>query len=377
MIGILRSARVLICMGTGGVGKTTVAAGLGACLARAGKKVLVLTVDPSMRLKQTLGLNESGEPQKVLLPELPVGGTGELWGTVMNPKKTFDDFVIKAAAASGESAKARRILDNRLYQQLSTTLAGSQEFTALENLLAAERSGRFDVIILDTPPAQHAIEFLGAPQKLASIFNDGIAKWFRNPEGQSGFLSGLFQAGTRQALKILENVTGAEFMGQLSDFFSQIHSWQGQLETRAAESQRLLVRQDTHFLLVTAFDEAKFREGEGFAREIQKAGYRLSAMVINRAHPLWFRDAEQASPPPAEFTQDYRAFKAYYELRRQKIMILKQKLGTGFKVLELLEQNEDIANPAEVSAFAIEIEKALQTAPATGPVARRRSTENT
>lgn len=351
MSRFLQDAKIVVCMGTGGVGKTTIAAGLAALFARRGLKVLVLTVDPSKRLKQSLGLDESGEPRRVELPALRA--PGELWGAVVNPQKTFDDFVRRAAERAPE---AEKILQNRLYRQLSTTLSGSQEFTALENLLAAEKSGRFDLIVLDTPPAHHAFEFLQAPHKLASIFNEGVAKWFRAPEGR-GLLSGLFQAGTKQTLKILESLTGAEFMGQLGEFFSQIHSWQGQLEARAVDSQRLLVRPSTAFLLITAFDEAKFQEGEVFAREIRKGGYNLAGLVVNRAHPLWFQS--EAEPPEAGAAGLQHDFRKYYEARRAKIGELKSRLGAGFEVIEVPEQTEDIDSPAEIWEFSKKLEAAL------------------
>lgn len=351
---ILDSAKVIVCVGTGGVGKTTIAAGLAALLARRGQRVLVLTVDPSRRLKQTLGLAESGVVTRVDLPDLK-GGKGELWGVVMNPQKTFDDFVLRGA---GNSEKAKKLLSNKLYQQLSTTLAGSQEFTALENLLDADQDGRYDVIVLDTPPAQHAQEFLQAPQKLAAIFNEGIAKWFRGPSGKAGFLSGLMQAGTKQALKILESLTGAEFMGQLAEFFSYIHAWQERLEARAIEAHRVLVRPDTHFLLITAFDESKFIEGENFAREIRKGGYRLSAMIVNRAHPLWVREnLTPLSPPWSTWREEWAR---YFEQRRTKVSQLKDRVRGSFVVLEVPEQKKDISNPSEVAAFATELNRYVE-----------------
>lgn len=357
MNAFLGEAKIVICMGTGGVGKTTIASGLAAMMARRGLKVLVLTVDPSKRLKQSLGLDESGIPRKVSLPALPA--PGELWGAVMNTKKTFDDFVMKAA---GDSPDARKILDNRLYQQLSTTLAGSQEFTALENLLAADKSEKFDLIVLDTPPAHHAFEFLQAPQKLASIFNEGVAKWFRTTDtGKPRFLAGIFQAGTKQTLKILESLTGAEFMGQLGEFFSQIHSWQGQLETRAVESQRLLARPSTHFILITAFDEAKFQEGELFAREIRKSGYNLSSMVINRAHPMWFQSEVPPSSTAAASLQ--HEFRMYFQRRREKIGELKSRLGASFQVIEVPEQTADISSPSAVWEFSKILETSILSAP--------------
>lgn len=344
---LLSQAKILICVGTGGVGKTTVSSGLAALAASQGRKVLVLTVDPSKRLKQTLGIDDSGEAQRIPLE----GASGELWGAVMNPQKTFDDFVRKAA---GQSPRATRILENKLYQQLTTTLSGSQEFTALENLYAAAKSGRYDLIVLDTPPAQHAMDFLRAPQKLASIFSEGVAKWFRDPEGKSGgLLSGLFQSGTKQVLRVLETLTGSEFMGQLSEFFSHVQNWQGELEKRAVESHRLLVEPNTHFLLITGFDEAKFREAENFAREIKKGGYRLSALVVNRAHPIWFqkqRDGGHSlSPVLNRFRQE---LVSYYEERRKKIRSLQSESKSLFETLEIPERSGEISNPREVQDFA-------------------------
>lgn len=352
-------AKILICVGTGGVGKTTISAAIGAMAAKQGRRVLVLTVDPSKRLKQTLQISDSGEHQKIPLPNVK----GELWAAVMNPQKTFDDFVLRAATKGGDPQK---IFKNKLYQQLSRTLGGSQEFTALENLYAAVQSEKYDLIVLDTPPAQHAIDFLQAPQKLASIFTEGVAKWFRDPESsKTGFLAGLFQTGTRQVLRILESLTGSEFMRQLGDFFSQIHSWQDQLELRAVESHRLLVQPQTHFILITGFDEVKFQEGERFAREIKKGGYRLTAMIVNRAHPRWFEElktnsAAKASNELPRISAYKTEMRAYFEKRRAKIRELQSRTRQVFDVLEVPERAGDISNPEQVLEFADELRQLLE-----------------
>jgi anion-transporting ArsA/GET3 family ATPase len=321
----LQSAKVIVCVGTGGVGKTTMAAAIGYWLAKQGRKTLVLTVDPAQRLKTTFGLKTAGE--WILVTE-------NLWASVVDPRKTFDDFVRKA---SGDDPSSEKLFQNNLYQQLTTTLSGSQEFTSLENLLSAVNSGKFDVVVLDTPPAQHAIDFLNAPQKLALIFSEGIAKWFRDPLGKKeNFWRGLVQTGTKQVLKILEKLTGSQFVSELADFFQKIHAWQGKLEARATEAHRLLVSTNTHFLLVTGFDEAKFKESLGFTQEIRKTGYQISGVIVNRAFPNWFQEAH----PEGSALQ--KKFEHYYQERQKTIDNFAERLGNEISVVTLPEQNEDV-----------------------------------
>lgn len=353
MNNILEKAKIIVSVGTGGVGKTSISAALGLMAAQMGKRVLVLTIDPSQRLKTTLGITEIGVWSKISVPDIK----GDLHAGVIDSKKTFDEFVMKAAQ---EAPGAKGILTNKLYQQLSTNLSGSQEFTALENLYQAVKSGKYDLIILDTPPAQHAIDFMQAPQKLAAVFSEGVAKWFRDPKGEkAGIWTGLLQGGTRQVLKVLEGLTGSEFMGQLSQFFEQIHAWQGRLEQRAAESHRLLVDVNTHFILVSGFDEAKFKEGEAFAREIKKGGYRLSALIVNKAYPMWLESSEVNESMP-EKVQDLKArMRTYYEQRSQKTRDLKRRVGGDFGVFEVPELPFDVAGLNEVIRFAGELQKRL------------------
>ncbi len=146
-------------------------------------------------------------------------------------------------------SQLKKIYKNKLYQQLSTNLSGSQEFTALEKLYSAYESKEFDLIILDTPPTKHAIDFLSSPQKLSVLFSEGVAKWFRDPDGKkSGFFGHLLQAGTKQVLKILETLTGSSFVHELSDFFLNIEQWQEQLLKRTTDVHRMLIAPTTHFL---------------------------------------------------------------------------------------------------------------------------------
>lgn len=336
----LLSAKVLVCVGTGGVGKTTLAATIGKWLSQQGKRTLVLTVDPAQRLKTTFGLDQTGEWTEV---------APNLWASVVDPRKTFDDFVRKA---SNHDPSSEKLFQNNLYRELTTTLSGSQEFTSLENLLAAVNSEKFDTIVLDTPPAQHAIDFLHAPQKLALIFSEGVARWFRDPKAQKeNFWSGLVQTGTKQVLKILEKLTGSQFIRELADFFQKIHSWQGKLESRAVQAHRLLVSQGTHFLLVTGFDEAKFKESLGFAQEIKKNGYRLSGVIVNKAFPDWFLEKTTF-----ESSDTQKKFENYFEQRRHTVDSFTQQLaqqgGDKISVVTLPEQSEDIHDLEGVNQLA-------------------------
>ncbi len=275
---ILQNAQVIVCVGSGGVGKTTVSSAIALRAAQMGRKVLVLTVDPAKRLKSTMGL-ESKDEAAIQDPSIK----GSLEASVIDNKKIFDEFVTRA---SGNPERAQKILKNKLYVQMSTTLSGSQEFTALEKLYSSSESGKYDLIVLDTPPTKHAIDFLEAPQKLSALFNEKITQWFRDPaSGEKSFFRSIIQTGTKQVLRALESLTGSEFMRELADFFQSIQQWQGKLEKRIADMHKLLVHPKTHFVLVTSFDEAKLKEAEFFSREIRKSGYQLSNVIINRAYP--------------------------------------------------------------------------------------------
>lgn len=331
MISSFANAKVFICVGSGGVGKTTIAASLALMAAEMGKKVLVLTIDPSKRLAQTLGIEGKKEITKV--PGLPT--EIQLYVSVVDHKETFDNFV-KRAAQKDEAAS--KILENKLYHQLTTQLSGSQDFTALEKLYSVYESGEFDLIVLDTPPAKHAMDFLRAPQKLAALFTEGVAKWFREPEG--GFFQNILYSGTRQVLKALEGLTGSDFLKELSDFFINIEKWQGQLEKRVHSFHRLLVSPECHFCLITSFDSAKLIEAENFARDIKKGGYHLKTVVINRAFPEWLGQVDSfhdLDPQEKELHRLYLSLKSYYERRAGDFASLEKRLSGEVDILKLPE----------------------------------------
>ena len=336
MIKIGDDIRILVCVGTGGVGKTSLAAALGAMAAEQGRQVLVLTIDPAQRLKTTLGLSDQGDLRDLSHSRIK----GRLAAAVINSKRTFDDFVRRATLNSGAMDK---ILKNKLYIQLSTTLSGSQEFTALEMLYCMHESGEFDLIILDTPPAQHAMDFLKAPQKLGAIFQEKITRWFRLPGGESaGFFSNLFQAGTRQVLKGLELLTGSEFMGELADFFISIQGWQGKLEERVARVNRLLLEPKTQFFLVGSYDRAKLLEARRFGQEITQNGYHLHTLILNRAFPEWLLQIRNSALPRGPAGELAEKWREYYNKRKARLLPVTEVAQTGVCFFELPELNDDI-----------------------------------
>ncbi len=266
-------------MGPGGVGKTTVSAAFGFYWAGLGKKVLVMTIDPSKRLAQALGIQGKSGAVKVDYPGLK----GELYAMVLNHSEIFDSFVKSAAK---KNPIAEKLFENKLYQALKNRLQGSQDFTALIELNRIAESGEYDIIILDTPPAEHAWQFLEAPVKLITLFQDKIAKWFRWIGGESSSLwSQVLNAGTKQVFKVMELLTGAEFIKQIAEFFKAVHVFQDQLREKIQSSHDLLKSSQTEVTLVTTQDELKILESLEYAKEMKAKGYQLKRIILNRAWP--------------------------------------------------------------------------------------------
>jgi anion-transporting ArsA/GET3 family ATPase len=267
-------------MGPGGVGKTTMSAAFGFYWAALGKKVLVMTIDPSKRLAQALGIEGKKGAVKV-----PYEGElkGELYATVLDHEEIFDSFVVKA---SQKNPVAKKLFQNKLYQALKTRLQGSQDFTALIDLYHKTEGGEYDVIILDTPPAEHAWQFLEAPLRLVTIFQEKIAKWFRwIGEENTSIWSQVLNVGTKQVFKVMELLTGSEFIQQIADFFKAVHYFQDQLRDQIQKSHDLLKSEQTEFTLVTTQDELIIEECLQYAIEMKEKGYQLKRVILNRAWP--------------------------------------------------------------------------------------------
>jgi anion-transporting ArsA/GET3 family ATPase len=284
---LLISRRVVCCVGSGGVGKTTVSAALGLRAALLGRRTLVLTIDPARRLANSLGLSSLGNVETRIDPErLRAAGlepAAELWAMTLDLRRTWDDVVTRF---SPSAEKRERILGNRLYRQVSTQLAGSLEYMAMEKLHELEQSGRWDLVVLDTPPTAHALDFLDAPNRLLDLIDNDAAKWLLSPALSAGRIGvNLFQFGSSFVIKTLSRFTGVELLRDLADFLASFQGMYEGFKQRAAEVKELLASPRAGFLLVTSANAQTVEEAVFFARELRGAGIQVSAAIANRVHP--------------------------------------------------------------------------------------------
>jgi anion-transporting ArsA/GET3 family ATPase len=280
--------RIAVCVGCGGVGKTTVAAAIALEAARRGRRAVVLTIDPARRLADALGVAELGN-QAQSLPEaelravgVPPGG--ELAALMLDTKRTFDDLVMRL----GESDEAReRVLRNPIYQHLSDALAGSVEYSAMEKVYELYERGDADFLVVDTPPSQHALDFLEAPTRLIEFVGSPLVKMLIHPAFSAGRLSfKVFQRGTRRVLQLLERVSGLAFLEDLSEFLLAFEGMSEGFRERARKVRELLLSPRTNFVLVAGPSPQSVPQAEDFLARLESYGVPLAGMVLNRMH-LW------------------------------------------------------------------------------------------
>jgi anion-transporting ArsA/GET3 family ATPase len=279
---LLEGKRICICAGPGGVGKTTVSAAIAAGMASRGGRVAVLTIDPARRLANSLGLSELGNEERLVDPaHLERAGIemrGELWAMMLDAKRTFDG-VIEAYAPDAATRDA--VLSNRIYQELSSAVAGSQEYMAMEKLHELHDEGRYDLLVLDTPPTRHALDFLDAPERL-SRFIDSPTLQFFSRQGRTSIK--LIGRGTGLVFSILGRATGVDMLHDLSDFFQSFGDMAGGFRERAAGVARLLGDPRTAFVVVSSPQSDSVDEAIFFGRRLRERRMPLAAVVVNRLH---------------------------------------------------------------------------------------------
>jgi len=345
------SNKVIICVGSGGVGKTTVSASLGVLAAKQSKKVLIMTIDPSQRLRSALGFQPNAPASQII--RVPGQNfSGELHATWLDASQIFNDF-IRAAAQDDESSQ--RLIKNRLYQQLSTTLSGSQEFTSLLQLAKVVDQMDYDLVILDTPPAQHAIDFLEAPEKLHQLFQESVVRWFVESESERGIVRKILAKGTVTVLGALQRITGSDFMTELSEFFKSVSAVQGRITRKTVEVRELLRRDTTRFLLVTAFDQAKLREAHLLRQYLQNEGYRLEGVLLNRAFPKWFQTQVDGQSWPVPMTIAHHQWREFFKDRNTSFQNFMKEWQTDMRVLSLPDLGTDISGLKSLEVMANEL----------------------
>jgi anion-transporting ArsA/GET3 family ATPase len=277
--------RVVVCLGSGGVGKTTTSAALGLRSAMEGRRTLCLTIDPAKRLANSLGLSELRDHEQQVDPALFAAHglpcRGSLSAMMLDMKHTFDELVTRNASSPEQR---KRILDNRIYQYVSTSLAGTQEYMAMEKLHDVRRDPRFDCIVLDTPPTSHALDFLDAPQKLVGAIDSPVMRWFvQQLEARRSGL-GLLGKGAAFVLRGLAKFTGVEFLEQVGEFVSGINALFGGFRQRAQAVYDDLRGPDVAFLIVTSPSPASVGEAVFFSRKLGEYGIAPAGVVVNRVH---------------------------------------------------------------------------------------------
>src|SRR3954463_10975795 len=279
---LLEGRRIVICAGPGGVGKTTTAAAVAMGMAERGLRVAVVTIDPARRLPNPLGLAPPGNEPKLIDPRRfaahGVEIRGELWAMMLDAKRTFDQLIEHLAP---DERTRDEVLGNRIYQQLSSAVAGSQEFTAIAKLYELDQDGGFDLLVLDTPPSRNALDFLDAPQRLKGFFGGRAIRMFLRPAGLSGKVLG---RGTGMVFGLLKRVTGVDLLQDLSVFFRTLGGMIDGFMERADRVGALLEDPATTFLIVTSPRHDPSEEAIHFRRKLAEAAMPFGGLVVNRVH---------------------------------------------------------------------------------------------
>ena len=290
---VLLTHRVVVCVGSGGVGKTTTAASLALWAACRGRRVLCLTIDPAKRLATSLGLKEMTSEERLVDPALltarGIEMKGSLSAMMLDGKQTFDDLVRRTASSP---ERAERILNNRLYQHISGSLAGTQEYMAMEKLHAVHNDPRFDLIILDTPPTSNALDFLDAPERMAGLVDSPTMKWIVSAMSteKKGFslnlVGDLVGRGAKMFLQGISRFTGAGFLEQVATFLTEFNDLFGGFRKRSEEVAAALRSPDVAFVIVTSPAPMAIEEAVFFAQRLGEAGMAGDALVVNQVHSV-------------------------------------------------------------------------------------------
>ena len=296
LLDLIADNRIVVCVGSGGVGKTTAAATVALQAAIDGRKTLVLTIDPARRLANSLGLAELDNAERRIADEVfaaaGITPKGELWGMMLDVKRTFDEL-IRRIAPSDDAAE--RILGNHYYQNLSDALAGSQEYMAMEKLYELQAERDYDLIVVDTPPTKHALDFLEAPNRMADFLNGKVIQWFIKPYLMAGRVGFAFaQRSAAIVFKIMERATGYQAMADLADFFLAFDGMYEGFKERAGQVKRLLGSERTAFLLVSSPNRMSMEEAAVFFARLTRDRMTPRAIILNRVHEWPYQNTQWA-----------------------------------------------------------------------------------
>ena len=316
---VIANRHVIVCTGSGGVGKTTSAAAIALLAARQGRRTIVLTIDPARRLAQSMGLDAlDNSPRQVK-------GEPNLEAMMLDMKHTFDDVIERHAT---DPQRAKRIKENRFYKQLSSSLAGTQEYMAMEKLYDLHNTGNYDCIVIDTPPTRNALDFLDAPKRLTDFLEGRFLRMFLAPgmaagkiaTRAAGFGAGLF-------MKAAGRLTGQAVLGDLAEFFQSFEGMYEGFKQRAQSVYKLLQSPDSAFVVVASPEEPALREARYFLQRLAQDGMPTAGLVVNRVTPpaqgrlgeITAPQARRAAERLHEGTPDQAAVAVLLELHADRV----------------------------------------------------------
>jgi anion-transporting ArsA/GET3 family ATPase len=276
-VELVRDRRIVVCCGSGGVGKTTTAAVVALEGARLGRRTVVVTIDPARRLADALGLAGLTDTPSLIEGQWP----GELWATMLDTKSTFDALVAKHAATPDQ---ARRILANRFYRNISGALSGTQEYMAMEKLYELHEESDFDLVVVDTPPTRHALDFLEAPRRLSRFLDHRLFRLLMAPS--RGIVRAV-NVAAQTFLRTVSKVVGGDVVDDAIAFFQAFEGMEEGFRQRAQRVNELLAAPETAFLLVASPRRDTVDEAHFFADRLREAGIAVEGLVVNRVHPLF------------------------------------------------------------------------------------------
>ena len=297
---VLDASNVIVCCGSGGVGKTTIAAVMGLEAARRGRRVVVVTIDPARRLADALGLTDGLAAEPQLVHDVVADGDGELWAMMLDTAATFDGLVRRHAE---DPDQVERILENPFYRNIAGALSGTQEYMAAETLHALHGDARFDLVVVDTPPSRNALDFLEAPGVLSRFLDHRVFKLVMLPTR-----TGLSIIGTasQPIIKAIGRVVGSDVLADAVAFFQAFAGMETGFRERAEEVVALIRAPETSFVIVASPHHDTILEAEWFAAQLDRQGVGVDAAIVNRAHPTFGEGSSDDAAECAESSRESR-----------------------------------------------------------------------
>lgn len=335
------SKEIIISTGSGGVGKTTIAAALGAtAAANLGIKVLVLTIDPARRLASALGLEQFGnvETQVPVSAFADAGASpqGELWVAMLDTKQSWDDLI---QAHAPDVATRDAILANPLYRNITGKFIQSHDYVAMERLYQIHTSGKYDLIVVDTPPTRNAIDFLDAPERMADFFSSKLLRWLIAP-----YQSRMVGFASKPFYLVADRILGTQFLEDIAEFFILFQSMYAGFVDRAQAVTALLGSPQTSFLVVSTLESSPAQEAEFFLRVLADRKYQVGALILNKVLPAYFlsrsgaQSARSLSSEPAQIAAELHA--EFPELSESHLSNMLSEIGSSFMNYQVVARRE-------------------------------------